>query len=122
MHIRHAMAAIAAGMCSVALASRHAAFFDGSRKSGAVAASRPAGRRAGPVAPYGQLSPIGYYAMVAHWHMHRYGTTPRTAEVAVAARRWAELNPAVTGEPTSIDEVMASPVIARIAAPAIAAW
>ena len=64
--------------------------------------------------PYGQLSPIGYYAMVAQLHMQRYGTTHRDlAEVAVAARRWAQLNPhAYRREDTSIDEVMASRLIA----------
>jgi len=115
MHIRHAMAAIAAGMCSVALVTYGSTqLSDGSRKSGAVAADSPASPRGQFVTPYGQLSPIGYYAMVAQLHMHRYGTTSRDlAEVAVAARRWAELNPAAyRREPTSIDEVMASPVIA----------
>ncbi|SAL14727.1 thiolase family protein [Caballeronia choica] len=115
MHIRHAMAAIAAGMCSVALVTYGSTqLSDGSRKSGAVAADSPASPRGQFIAPYGQLSPIGYYAMVAQLHMHRYGTTPRDlAEVAVAARQWAQLNPkAYRREPTSIDEVMNSPVLA----------
>ena len=52
--------------------------------------------------------------MVAQLHMQRYGTTHRDlAEVAVAARRWAQLNPhAYRREDTSIDEVMASRLIA----------
>jgi len=115
MHVRHAMAAIAAGMCSVALVTYGSTqLSDGSRKSGAVAADTPESPRGQFVTPYGQLSPIGYYAMVAQLHMHRYGTTPKDlAEVAVAARRWAQLNPkAYRREETSIDEVMASPVIA----------
>ncbi|MBB1594611.1 acetyl-CoA acetyltransferase [Achromobacter sp. UMC46] len=115
LHIRHAMAAIAAGMCSVALVTYGSTqLSDGSRKSGAGTADNPASPRGQFVAPYGQLSPIGYYAMVAQLHMHRHGTTPQDlAEVAVAARRWAQLNPqAYRREPTSIDEVMASPVIA----------
>ncbi|EON20257.1 Acetyl-CoA acetyltransferase [Cupriavidus sp. GA3-3] len=115
MHIRHAMAAIAAGMCSVALVTYGSTqLSDGSRKSGAVAADTPDSPRGQFIAPYGQLSPIGYYAMVAQLHMHRYGTTSRDlAEVAVAARRWAQLNPkAYRREQTSIEEVMASPVIA----------
>ena len=46
--------------------------------------------------------------------MQRYGTTHRDlAEVAVAARKWAQLNPhAYRREDTSIDEVMASRLIA----------
>jgi acetyl-CoA C-acetyltransferase len=80
-----------------------------------VAADVPHTPRGQFILPYGHLSPIGYYAMVAQLHMHRYGTTPRDlAEVAVAARRWAQLNPkAYRREPTSIDEVMASPLVAE---------
>ena len=76
------------------------------------------------ITPYGQLSPIGYYAMVAQLHMQRYGTTHRDlAEVAVAARKWAQLNPhAYRREDTSIDEVMASRLIATRCASATAAW
>ncbi|KAG1385790.1 hypothetical protein G6F59_017200 [Rhizopus arrhizus] len=66
------------------------------------------------ITPYGQLSPIGYYAMVAQLHMQRYGTTHKDlAEVAVAARKWAQLNPkAYRREETSIEEVMDSKMIA----------
>ena len=116
LHIRRAMAAIAAGMCEVALITYGSTqLSDGSRKGGAVAADAPHTPRGQFILPYGQLSPIGYYAMVAQLHMHRYGTTPKDlAEVAVAARRWAQLNPkAYRREPTSIDEVMASPVVAE---------
>jgi acetyl-CoA C-acetyltransferase len=115
MHVHHAMAAIAAGMCQVALITYGSTqLSDGSRKSGAGAADTPESPRGQFVLPYGQLSPIGYYAMVAQLHMHRYGTTPKDlAEVAVAARRWAQLNPkAYRREETSIEEVMASPVVA----------
>lgn len=115
LHVSHAMAAIAAGMCTVALVTYGSTqLSDGSRKGGAVAADSPAAPRGQFIAPYGHLSPIGYYAMVAQLHMHRYGTTLRDlAEVAVAARRWAQLNPkAYRREPTSIEEVMASPIIA----------
>ena len=115
MHIGHAMAAIAAGMCSVALITYGSTqLSDGSRKSGAVAQDSPATPRGQFILPYGHLSPIGYYAMVARLHMHRYGTTSRDlAEIAVAARRWAQLNPkAYRREPTSLEEVMASPLVA----------
>lgn len=116
LHIRRAMAAIAAGMCEVALITYGSTqLSDGSRKGGAVAADAPHTPRGQFILPYGHLSPIGYYAMVAQLHMHRYGTTPKDlAEVAVAARRWAQLNPkAYRREPTSLEEVMASPVVAE---------
>ena len=114
MHIRHAMAAIEAGMCEVALVAYGSTqLSDGTRKVGGTPEDMrmPRGQF---ITPYGQLSPIGYYAMVAQLHMHRYGTTPRDlAEVAVAARKWAQLNPhAYRREETSIEEVMASRMIA----------
>ncbi|ARU03930.1 thiolase [Comamonas serinivorans] len=116
LHVQRAMAAIAAGMCEVALITYGSTqLSDGSRKGGAVAADLPHTPRGQFILPYGHLSPIGYYAMVAQLHMHRYGTTPHDlAEVAVAARRWAQLNPkAYRREPTSLDEVMASPLVAE---------
>lgn len=115
VHIRHAMAAIAAGMCSVAVVTYGSTqLSDGSRKGGAVAQDSPSTPRGQFILPYGHLSPIGYYAMVAQLHAHRYGSTPKDlAEIAVAARRWAQLNPkAYRREPTSMEEVMASPLLA----------
>ncbi|GAA5071016.1 acetyl-CoA acetyltransferase [Nocardia iowensis] len=46
-------------------------------------------------APYGPLYPLSYYAMIAqrYLHEHRSGRAA-LAEVAVAARQWALLNPA----------------------------
>ena len=113
-HIRHAIAAISAGMCSVALityGSTQAS--DGARALTGVA-ENPRTPRGQFVMPYGQLSPIGYYAMVAQLHRHRYGTRGEDlAEIAVAARKWAALNPrAYRREPLTMDEVMNSPVIA----------
>ena len=93
MHVRHAMAAIQAGMCEVALVAYGSTqLSDGSRKVGGAPEDMrmPRGQF---ITPYGQLSPIGYYAMVAQLHMQRYGTTHRDlAEVAVAARRWVIAN------------------------------
>ena len=56
---------------------------------------------------------MNYYAMSAARHMYEFGTTRRhLAEVAVAARRWAQLNPeAQKREPLGIDEVLATPMI-----------
>ncbi|WP_141578371.1 acetyl-CoA acetyltransferase [Actinomadura sp. WMMA1423] len=45
--------------------------------------------------PYGPLYPLSYYAMAAQRYLHAYGRTrEQLAEVAVAAREWALLNPA----------------------------
>ncbi len=45
-------------------------------------------------APYEPRYPIMAYALAAARHMHEFGTTrEQLAEVAVAARKWAQLNP-----------------------------
>jgi acetyl-CoA acetyltransferase len=61
-------------------------------------------------APYGLPAPIGQYALVAARHMHEYGTRhEQLAEVAVAARRWAALNPkAWLRELITVEDVLAS--------------
>jgi|SRR5690554_10164 len=44
--------------------------------------------------PYKPLTPLSSYALAAARHMHEYGTTrEHFAEVSVAARNWAKLNP-----------------------------
>ena len=44
--------------------------------------------------PYDMLFPLSYYAMAAQSYLHRYGgTREQLAEVALAAREWALLNP-----------------------------
>ncbi|WP_291381291.1 MULTISPECIES: thiolase [Achromobacter] len=60
--------------------------------------------------PYSPLSPMTSYALAAARHMHQYGTTrEQLAEVAVAARAWARLNPeAAMRDPLSIADVLAS--------------
>ncbi len=58
--------------------------------------------------PYEPLQPLTAYALAASRHMHQYGTTRRhLAEVAVAARGWAALNPqAFMRDPLTIDDVL----------------
>lgn len=115
VHVRHAAAAIASGMCRVALITYGSTqLSDGARKlTGLV--EDPRSPRGQFVVPHGQLSPIGYYAMAAQLHLHRYGTQPSDlAEIAVAARKWAALNPkAYRRDPLSIEQVLASPMIAE---------
>lgn len=61
-------------------------------------------------APYRPLAPASSYALAASRHMAQYGTTRRQlAEVAVAARAWAALNPeAAMREPLTIDAVLSA--------------
>lgn len=58
--------------------------------------------------PYRPLTPLSSYALAASRHMHQYGTTrEHLAEVAVAARNWAKLNPdAFMREDLSIEDCL----------------
>ena len=111
--VHHAMLAIAAGRCEVALiayASRQR-----SRRSRTLAVTVDDSLAGQFEAPYGLPLPIGHYALIASRHMHQYGTTPeQLAEVAVAAREWAQLNPkAWSRDPLTVDDVLASPLISE---------
>ncbi|MFM0342144.1 thiolase C-terminal domain-containing protein [Paraburkholderia fungorum] len=113
-HIVHAMAAMEAGLCDVALITYGSTQrLDRSRVRGGMAqdARMPNGQF---VLPYGMLSPIGFYAMQARLHMQRYGTRAEDlGEVVLAARRWAQLNPnAVAHAPLTMADYLASPLIA----------
>jgi acetyl-CoA acetyltransferase len=57
---------------------------------------------------YEPVMPMSAYALAAARHMHEFGTTRRQlAEVAVAARQWAQKNPeAFMREPLTIDDVL----------------
>ena len=114
-HMAAAHEAIQSGRCEVALISY--ASLQASEKTRKIGGGEEDARtpRGQFTTPYGQLVPIGFYAMLAQLHMHRYGTTrEHLAQVAVSARRWAQLNPeAVKRDPLTIDEVLAAPMIAE---------
>lgn len=63
--------------------------------------------------PDDPLNPLSSYALAAARHMHEYGTTRENlAEVAVAARRWAQLNPeAQMRDDLTIEDVLNSKMI-----------
>jgi acetyl-CoA acetyltransferase len=66
-------------------------------------------------APCGPLYPISLYAMAAAAYLHRFGAThEQLAEVAVAAREWARLNPVAyrhDAGPLTVDDVLSSPCV-----------
>ncbi|MHA3905030.1 thiolase [Castellaniella sp. WN] len=64
-------------------------------------------------APYNPLNPLSSYALAAARHMHQYGTTrEQLAEVAVAARRWAQLNPeALARDPLTVEDVLSARMV-----------
>ncbi|AQW56087.1 thiolase C-terminal domain-containing protein [Streptomyces violaceusniger] len=113
-HLVHAMAAIEAGLCEVALVTYGSTQrLDQSRaRAGVVQDPRsPTGQFA---TPYGMLNPVGYYAMLAQLYSSRFGCAPEDlGEVALAARGWAQLNPnAARQAPLTMEDYLASPLIA----------
>ncbi len=111
-HAAHAALALQAGFCTVALIT-----YGSTQRS---LRERSMGAR-GPgltlqfESPYGLPNPVGAYAMAAMRHMHQYGTSSeQLAEIAVATRKWAALNPAATmRDPITVEDVLESPMIAE---------
>ena len=64
-------------------------------------------------APYRPLFPLSSYALAAARHMHEYGTTrEQLAQVAVAARGWANGNPEAFAQgPLTVEDCLASRMI-----------
>ena len=119
IQVEHAAAAIAAGVCSVVLIT-HGEMGYSARRGRAQRGGGP-GRfmdMESPMMqfelPYGVGGPPSVYSMAAMRHMHEFGTThEQLAEIAVATRKWAELNPkAFMRDPLSIDDVLSSRWIA----------
>jgi acetyl-CoA acetyltransferase len=112
-HLLPAMQAIRSGQCSAVLicygsAQRSAAF--GRRE---IVAAR---RFLDPQPyehPYEPMLPVSAYALAASRHMHEFGTTrEQLADVAVAARAWAGLNPeAFMREPLTRAEVLGARMV-----------
>ena len=102
LHVAHAALALDAGLCDVALIAY------GSNQATATGKLISTVRPSIYEAPYKPLTPITSYALAAARHMHQYGTTKRQlAEVAVAARKWAKLNPeAAMRDDLSLDDVV----------------
>jgi acetyl-CoA acetyltransferase len=106
-HLAHAALAIEAGLCNVAIIAHGCT-------------QRTAGRNMAQVrdfnpyeSPFKPFMPASAYALAAARHMHQYGTTrEQLAEVAVAARDWARLNPAAWSRgPLSVADVLAAPMV-----------
>jgi len=106
--IWRAAAAIQAGMCSTVLCLMADLNKVGDQRMPTVSVQREF------ELPYGNIGANCGYAMIAHRHMHEYGTTARQmAKVAVDQRKSALRNPLATfnDRPLTIDEVLASRMI-----------
>ncbi len=111
--VQHAAMAIAAGLCTTCLIT-----YGSTQRS---QASRSLGGAAAESwlpstqfdTPYALPMMVGAYALAAQRHMHLYGTKPeQLAEIAVAARQWAQMNPvAWSRDPLTVEDALASPMI-----------
>jgi acetyl-CoA acetyltransferase len=110
-HVAHASAAIATGLCQVALI-----LYGSTAASQRFAVGTGGGAFGDPPdsyeTPYGPTV-VGSYAMAAMRHMHDYGTTSeQLAEIAVTTRRHASLNPVARyHDPITIEDVLASRIV-----------
>ncbi|MEU0465306.1 acetyl-CoA acetyltransferase [Amycolatopsis sp. NPDC006131] len=108
-YLRHATAAINAGMCEVALIAYGSTQLS---SSGGLVRSGAAMLKSYEL-PFGPRLPVTAYALAAARHMHQFGTTrEQLAEIAVAARKWAQLNPrAYERQDLTVADVLASRMV-----------
>lgn len=99
--VQSAALALNAGLCNVALIC-----YGSNSRTGTMI---PPAEAPTVESVYKPRYPINGYALAAARHMHEYGTTSeQLAEVAVSARKWANLNPKAVmhGEPLSVGDVL----------------
>jgi acetyl-CoA acetyltransferase len=106
-HLHHAALAIAGGACEVAVIAYGSTQRSVGRANASVQEIDP------HEAPYRPMLPVTAYGLAAARHMHEFGTTrEQLAEVAVAARAWAQRNPqAWSQKPLSIQDVLDAPMV-----------
>lgn len=87
-HLTHAALALEFGLCNVAVICY------GSNQRTAHGKLKSMSELSRFEALYRPRFPVAMYALAASRHMHEFGTTAeQLAQVAVSARRWAQLNP-----------------------------
>jgi len=112
-HIMPAMQALVSGQCNAVLVC-----YGSTQKTGTFSRSEMV-KAFQLIDPqpyenlYSPLQPVTSYALAAARHMHEFGTSRKQfAEVAVAARKWAQLNPeAYSRDELSIDDVLNSRMV-----------
>jgi acetyl-CoA acetyltransferase len=108
-HVAHAQAALEAGLCEVAVIAYGSTTRSAGRKNVAPREFNPY------ETPFRPVMPASAYALAASRHFHQYGTTrEQLAQIAVAARQWALLNPAAWEKtPLTVDEVLSSRIVSH---------
>ena len=106
-HVAHAQAAIEAGLCEVAVVT-----YGSTQRTEGRSATRA--KDVNPYeTPFRPFLPSTAYALAASRHMYEFGTTrEHLAEIAVAARKWAQLNPAAwEKKDLTIEQVLSSRMV-----------
>jgi acetyl-CoA acetyltransferase len=106
-HVGHGAAAIAAGLCDVAVI----AYGSTQRSDMGKLVSRA--EWSAYEEPYGLIHPISSVALIAQRHMYEFGTmSEQLAAVAVSAREWSLLHPNPPyPKPLTIEDVVTSKMI-----------
>src|SRR5262245_18496656 len=116
-YVQHALAAIEGGHCETVAMTYGSELLSRQGRTPGTRGFRAAGQATpGPAqfeAPYGNVL-VGAYAMIARRHMACFGTTSeQLAEIAVAVRAHARLNPlARYRDPLTVEDVLASRMVA----------
>lgn len=112
LHVRHAAAAIAAGMCEVVLVTHGES--GKSRVGNGAWAVDPQSLQGQFEMPYGPTGPPTMFPIGVLRYMAETGLThEQLANVAVVQRRWASQNPrAMMQDPITVEDVFASRMIA----------
>ena len=112
VHVRHATAAIAHGLASMVLITHGES---GRSRVGVGGFGGPAGTPAAQFqTPYGVTGAPTMFPIGVVRYMKELGLThEQLASVAVVQRQWAAMNPrAMMREPITVDDVLASPLVA----------
>ena len=112
IHVRHAAAAIKAGICTTALITHGESGRSRVGMGGWGMSRQMLGAQFED--PYGVAGPPTRFTIPIAKHMQAFGTTQeQMASVAVATRRWAERNPrAMMRDPITVEDVLNSRMIA----------
>ncbi|MEQ9450101.1 MAG: thiolase [Pseudomonadales bacterium] len=112
LHVRHAVAALQAGLCETVLITHGES--GRSRVGTGRWAPDPASLAGQFEAPFGTAGPPSTFTLPVLRYMHDYGMThEQLAMVAVVQREWAAMNPRASfRDPITVEDVLASKMIA----------
>jgi len=112
IHVRHAAAAIEAGLCKTVLITHGES---GKSRIAQIPRTIPAGSLNGQFEqPFGPMGPPSLFPIPVLRYMKTYGVThEQMAMVSVVQREWAAMNPRATfKDPLTVDDVLSSRMIA----------